>query len=111
MYKIFILFFFLFSNSLWSNQSELDAFLNLIKNQDFDAADKIVDETKEEELKSTLFHLTELLVYKTSDKVAIIDSNDSDEIRFIKLLILGYQSTYLSKQNNLKAFSYFFRCT
>lgn len=99
--------FFLFSGHVWSNQIELKAYFDLIKNQDFEKALQIASKSEEGELKNVLIQLSELMSYKTYSSAVVISQNDSNELRFIKKLTLGYQSAYASKRNSLKAYNEF----
>ena len=106
MNKIFGIFLIIFLSNpfaLWS--ADIDDYFNLLKNQNFEEARSHAENLNNEKLKSSLVHLTELLMRQDSEeKFGFTDDNGELQYQFIKSLILGYQYTFASKQENLKAF-------
>lgn len=103
--KCGIFLIILISNAfaLWS--ADVNTYFNLLKNQNFEEARSYAGEMNNEKIKSSLIYLTELLMLQDSEeKFTFIDDNDELQYQFIKRLILGYQYTFASKQENLKAF-------
>lgn len=102
-------FFFLLINGISINASDIEVFFDLTKNQDFVEAQKIASQINDENLSESLYNLALLLSTKSSDinKIPTLREDDSDYLRFVKNLILGYKYTYGTKQNNLEAFKRF----
>jgi len=90
-----------------ANSSELEKFFYLIKYQDFENAKQLSLEVENEELRSALVNLTELLTNRESTSIVLLGENDSDHLRFVKFLTLGYQNAYASKRNSLEAYNNF----
>ncbi len=105
--KVFFVFFFLFVSFGWSNPTELEDYFDFVKNQDFEEALKTTAKLGEGELKASLVHLAELMAHKTSSSVVVLNESDSNEVRFVKRLLLGYQHAYTSKRNSLEAYNHF----
>lgn len=104
-FALIFICFFTFSNAL---AFELEDFFNLIKNQNYIEAGSYVSELEESEQKKLLNTLHGLYITQTSESLPIeILDTDTDETKFIKYLILGYQNTYAKKPDNLKAFIHF----
>ncbi len=101
----FFLFFITFN--LWSNSYELGKFFHLVKYQDFESANQLALGIEDEELRNTLINLTNLLITRESDLLVLLDKTDSEDLRFVKLLSLGYINSYASKRNSLEAYKNF----
>lgn len=102
-------FFFFLLQTLCLQASEIEVFFKLLKNQDFIEAKKVAANVKEPNLRESLLDLTQLLSSKSSNinTISIVSKDDSKYLNFVKHLLLGYQYTYNSKQNNLEAFKRF----
>ncbi|TDT46502.1 histidine kinase [Maribacter spongiicola] len=107
MSKVISLFLFFVVFNVWSNTIELETFFYLTKYQDFEEAKKVAAKFEDEELKIGLINLADILSDRTSINFVSLDANDANELRFVKLLILGYQNAYASKRNSLKAYNNF----
>ncbi|WP_405399892.1 ATP-binding protein [Maribacter sp. Asnod2-G09] len=107
MSKVISLFLFFVVFNVWSNTIELETFFYLTKYQDFEEAKKVASKFEDEELKIGLINLADVLSDRTSTTFVSLDANDANELRFVKLLILGYQNAYASKRNSLKAYNNF----
>lgn len=102
---LLIVFFF---NLSFLSASELDDFFELTKNQDYEAAQIVALNFEDGQLKSSVLDLLDLISHKSGGpKFLEIDATDSNELKFIKYLIQGYEKTYASEQDNLEGYKNF----
>ncbi|MEP2057747.1 MAG: ATP-binding protein, partial [Maribacter litoralis] len=92
-----------------SNDKGINGFFDATKNKNYDLAVKIAESQEHLKLKNHLSLLVNLLMEKDdiSNHEVNLEIGPDSELNFIKYLILGYQSTFKDKQNNLEAYKNF----
>lgn len=102
-----VAFIFLFLGLLSSRAMESDAFFYFAKNQKFEEAKKTALSFEDGDLRNLFLQLTDVLSGNLNNSTVLIIETDADELKYLKLMILGYQNTLASNQKNLKAYNYF----
>ena len=109
MLRIFVVLILFNSSDLLSNNKGIHGFFDATKNKNYDLAVKIAESQEHLKLKNHLSLLVNLLMEKDaiSNHEVNLEIGLDTELNFIKYLILGYQSTFKDKQNNLEAYKNF----
>lgn len=107
MFKVINLFFYFATLSVWSTPTQLETFFYHTKNQNFEQANKIASKIEDEELKNAISYLSALMTSRTSSSIILLHKNEPDNLRFVKLLSLGYQHQYALKRQSLEAYKNF----